>query len=224
MARKKTEIPHHIRPDLQFELDLWQSGYYRIAGLDEAGRGSWAGPVTASAVVLPNDDPNLLNRLSGVRDSKKMNARQREFWVQVIKDTSVAFSTGWATCDEITMIGILPATRLAMKRALEGLSITIHHLLIDAVKLPEVNIPQTSLIKGDTRVLSISAASILAKTERDHYMQLMEEEIPGYGFARHKGYGTAFHRYALETLGLCAQHRLSYAPIKSILLRQNNLR
>jgi ribonuclease HII len=223
MARKNIEISGHLQPNLQFEKDLWQSGYYRIAGLDEAGRGSWAGPVTAGAVVLPNDDPNLLNQLSCVRDSKKMSARQREYWVQVIKETSVAFSTGWATCDEITMIGILPATRLAMKRALEGLSITIHHLLIDAVRLQDVDIPQISLIKGDTRVLSISAASVLAKTERDHYMQLLEEEIPGYGFARHKGYGTAFHRCALETLGLCDQHRLSYAPIKSILFRQNNL-
>ncbi|MEI8132799.1 MAG: ribonuclease HII, partial [Leptolinea sp.] len=118
-------------------------------------------------------------------------------------------------------LGIVPATRLAMQRAVQRLRLPVEHLLIDAVHLPALDIPQTSLIKGDMRVLSIAAASVIAKTERDHYMQLLEEIIPGYGFARHKGYGTAIHREALTQLGVSAQHRKSYAPIK-VLLRENS--
>jgi ribonuclease HII len=216
MARRvKTVAP--AWPDTVFEGELWQSGKLFVAGIDEAGRGAWAGPVTASAVILPYDDPNLSICLSGVRDSKLMTAGQREKWAKIIRQTALAVSTGWAGFEEIDVLGILPATRLAMQRAVSGLNLTIDHLLVDAVALPAIPVSQTCLIKGDARSLSIAAASIIAKTERDQYMELLEEEFPGYGFYRHKGYGTAFHRESLSLLGVSSLHRKSYAPIKALL-------
>ncbi len=146
-----------------------------------------------------------------------MNPRQREKWADIIRKTALAASSGWAGFDEIDNLGIVPATRLAMQRAIDGLHVSVDHLLIDAVVLPMVEVSQTSLIKGDARSLSIAAASVIAKTERDHFMELLEEENPGYGFARHKGYGTAFHREALTKMGVSSIHRLSYAPIKALL-------
>lgn len=205
-------------PDVQFESALWLTGKKLVAGVDEAGRGAWAGPVTAGVVILPFDNPKLMNILHGVRDSKLMTARQREHWAGVIRHNAIACCSGWASCEEIDELGIVAATRLAMQRAVQGLRLPVEHLLIDAVHLPALDIPQTSLIKGDMRVLSIAAASVIAKTERDHHMQLLEEIITGYGFARHKGYGTAIHREALTQLGVSAQHRKSYAPIKSLMM------
>jgi ribonuclease HII len=217
MARSTAKTVSQAWPDIQFERELWQTGKIVIAGLDEAGRGAWAGPVTAGAVILPSNQPDLLKILQGVRDSKLMTARQREYWSGLIREIAIACSSGWASCDEIDNLGILPATRLAMKRAIEGLGQPVDHLLIDAVRLSAVEIPQTSLIKGDTRVLSIAAASVIAKTERDQHMKLLEEKIPGYGFQFHKGYGTQKHRDALERLGVSIQHRKSYAPIKAMI-------
>lgn len=203
-----------MNPNLSYEFSLWQQGVSLIAGLDEAGRGAWAGPVAAAAVILsPASD--LVERLSGVRDSKQMTARQRTFWAERIRAVSLAWGVGFASCTEIDEIGIVPATRLAMQRALEKLVIAPQHLLIDAIRLPGVALPQTSLIKGDCKVLSISAASVLAKTERDRLMAGLDGEFPGYGFARHKGYGTAIHRAALENLGACAQHRKSFKPVRN---------
>jgi ribonuclease HII len=217
MARSTGKMVAPAYPDLQFEDALRESGITLIAGVDEAGRGAWAGPVTAAAVILPCDQTDLLDLLKGVRDSKLMTAHQREMWAEKIRKVAVAFSSGWASCEEIDSVGIVPATRLAMQRAVEGLGLTVGHLLIDAVRLAALDIPQTILIKGDARVLSIAAASVIAKTERDCYMRLLEEEIPGYGFAQHKGYGTAFHREALARLGISPQHRKSYAPIKTLI-------
>jgi ribonuclease HII len=217
MARRTGKTFSPAWPDTFFEKELWRSGKNNIAGIDEAGRGAWAGPVTAAAVILPNDHPDLCARLSGVRDSKLMTPGQREKWADIIRQTALAVSTGWADFYEIDDLGILPATRLAMVRALAGLQLPADHLLIDAVVLKTVEIPQTSLIKGDARSLSIAAASVIAKTERDHYMQLLEEKIPGYCFARHKGYGTALHRSALAELGISTEHRKSFAPIRALL-------
>jgi ribonuclease HII len=201
-----------VVPDLCHEFSLWQQGISLIAGLDEAGRGAWAGPVSAAAVILsPASD--LVERLKGVRDSKQMTARQRTFWAGRIRSAALAWGVGFASCQEIDGLGILPATRLAMQRALQALEIAPEHLLLDAVRLPAVPLPQTALIKGDCKVLSIAAASVLAKTERDRRMAALDAEYPGYGFARHKGYGTAIHRAALEILGPCAEHRMSFKPI-----------
>jgi ribonuclease HII len=217
MARPSGKFIAPAWPDLAFEQDLWLAGCQFIAGVDEAGRGAWAGPVTAAAVVLPVDPTGLPGKLTGVRDSKLMSAAQREIRAGVIKEAAAAYCIGWAEYSEIDELGILPATRLAMTRAILGLNCAIEHLLIDAVKLPGLTIPQTSLIKGDARSLSIAAASVLAKTSRDALMRELSKEYPGYGFERHKGYGTASHQAALSGLGVSAIHRRSYAPIRSLL-------
>jgi ribonuclease HII len=203
----------HTSPTLDYEQALWHQGLTRLAGIDEAGRGAWAGPVAAAAVVLPVD-PSLLDTLCGVRDSKQMTARQRSLWAERIRSVAFGWGVGMASCTEIDTLGIAPATRLAMQRALAALLSRPEHLLIDAVKLPEVDILQTVLVRGDSQVLSIAAASVLAKTARDALMIEMESEFPGYGFAHHKGYGTSVHRYALQTLRPCPQHRLSFAPLR----------
>jgi ribonuclease HII len=204
-----------VSPDLSFESPLWQQGLFP-AGLDEAGRGAWAGPVSAGAVILPMD-ADLLQRLRGVRDSKQMTPRQRYIWAERIKEEALAWGIGFVSNQEIDAIGILPATRLAMRRALEGLSLPPQHLLVDALRLPGEALPQTALIRGDSRCLSIAAASVLAKTGRDLLMAELSLQYPGYGFERHKGYGTAFHHQAMQQLGLCPLHRRSYAPCREIL-------
>ena len=217
MAPRPAKVIAPAWPDLSFESELSQAGLNFIAGVDEAGRGAWAGPVTAAAVILPLDLEGLAGILSGVRDSKQMSPAQREKWVEIVTGNAIAVSVGWAEYDEIDEIGIVPATRLAMKRAVQGLDHSVDHLLIDAVKLSDVAIPQTSLIKGDARSLSIAAASVLAKVSRDRLMKMLDSDYPGYGFDRHKGYGTAAHQKALASLGVSAIHRKSYAPIKSLL-------
>ncbi len=184
-----------------------------VAGVDEAGRGAWAGPVVAAMVIFPNEN-NLAQVLFGVRDSKQINAEKRAYWAGIIQEQALAWGVGFSDHSEIDQIGILPATRLAMQRALERLTIPAQHLLIDAVVLPKNTVPQTALIKGDQRSLSIAAASILAKTTRDAFMQQEETSYPGYGFTRHKGYGTRFHQAALKELGPCPIHRMSFRPLR----------
>jgi ribonuclease HII len=207
-----------ISPDLSFELLLWEAGAIYLAGLDEAGRGAWAGPVSAAAVILP-PDPGLSTLLKGVRDSKQMTPRQRAAWSGEIRTAAVAWGVGFASQAEIDEVGILPATRLAMQRALAELKPQPQHLLLDAVRLPRLTLPQTVLIKGDQRSLSIAAASVLAKTARDALLVAWDDTYPGYGFARHKGYGTAIHQQALQIKGPCPLHRLSFAPIRELVKR-----
>jgi ribonuclease HII len=196
-------------PDLAFEMALWARGVRVIAGVDEAGRGALAGPVAAGAVILPND-PDLAASLSGVRDSKQMSPAGRAMWAERIRHLAVGYAVGYASNLEIDDLGIAPATRLAIERCLAGLALQPEHLLVDYLVLPAVLIPQTSLVKGDARSLSIAAASILAKTARDARMGELEDEYPGYGFSTHKGYGTVAHRRRLAQLGPCPIHRLSF--------------
>jgi ribonuclease HII len=207
-------VKSSLTPSLAAESVLWEYGLTCVAGLDEAGRGAWAGPVSAAAVILP-PDPSIQDKLTGVCDSKQMSARERDFWEDQIKVHALDWSTGLASSREIDELGILPSTRLAMRRALDGLSLLPKHLLIDAVRLPGVPVPQTALIKGDSLVLSIACASVLAKTCRDAILVQLDKEYPGYAFARHKGYGTARHREALAGLGPCPEHRFSYRPVSS---------
>ena len=207
---KALDIPES--PDLTFEQALWKNGSSLVAGIDEAGRGAWAGPVVAAAVVLPAG-ANWGQVLNGVRDSKQMTPLQREKWVVEIKNVALAWGIGFASHAEIDTNGILPATRLAMERALENLSCTPTHLLIDAVRLAKIPLPQTALIKGDQRSLSIAAASVLAKTARDAWMVEMDTCFPKYGFVAHKGYGTRRHQAALALHGACEIHRRTYKPI-----------
>ena len=203
-----------IAPTLAYETPRWAAGYRRIAGLDEAGRGAWAGPVVAAAVVLPPADRVLADRLRGVRDSKQLSPRQREALLEVIRDCAVAVGIGAVPPDEIDRLGIVPATRRAMILALEAISPPADYLLIDHLPLGEVALPQYSLPKGDALVLSIATASIVAKVSRDRMMVELDERLPGYGFARHKGYGTAQHLAALAALGPSPAHRLSFAPLR----------
>ena len=207
--------PPGALPDLDFELALWEAGCTRVAGIDEAGRGALAGPVAAAAVILPAD-PAVRQVLSGVRDSKQMTPRQRSYWAQVIRQTAVTYAVGYADCQEIDTLGIVPATRLAVLRALQALTLAPQHLLLDWLLLPECDLPQTSLAKGDQRVLSIAAASVLAKTGRDCLLQELDAAYPGYGLKDHKGYGTAHHLASLQHLGPSPLHRLTFSPMHAL--------
>jgi len=206
------------RPNLCFEIILWNHQIKYIAGVDEAGRGALAGEVAAAAVILPNDI-SLHETLAGVRDSKQMTPEQRERWAVIIKKTALAWAVGYASNLEIDTTGILPATCLAIHRALEALSVSPQHLLVDYIELSHCEIPQTPLVKGDARSLSIASASVLAKTARDELMRQYDLRFPGYGFAKHKGYGTASHRSAIHRLGGCPLHRQSFAPLNQMTTR-----
>ncbi len=196
-------------PDLSFEAPLWATGLRLVAGIDEAGRGALAGPVAAAALVLP-PRADLCQTLSGVRDSKEMSPQDRQYWAEQLRNQALGYGVDFASNQEIDELGIVQATRLAMQRALSALPEPPEHLLIDFVVLPETHLPQTNLVKGDARSLSIAAASIMAKTTRDALMVRLDAQYPGYGFARHKGYGTADHRQALERLGPSPIHRLTF--------------
>ncbi len=204
------ELP--LKPNLVYEKRLLAEGFSIVAGLDEAGRGAWAGPVYAAAVVLPNEE-RVSEVLDGVRDSKQMTARQRGCYEGFIKSVSIAWAVGSASESEIDQLGILPATRLAMQRAIDELVYPPSHLLIDYISLHDCACPQLSLPKGDRLSLSIASASVLAKTARDAFMVAQDALTPGYGFARHKGYGTAQHRAALKALGATPLHRKTFKPI-----------
>ncbi len=211
-------------PDLAFEFELWQAGISAVAGIDEAGRGALAGPVAAAAVILP-PDKKIMQRLHGVHDSKQLTPDQREIARRKIIKHAAGWGVGFATSQEIDQIGILPATRLAALRALQALPLSPSHLLLDYLVLPEVPTPQTALVKGDCRSLSIAAASILAKTSRDALLRDLDLTFPGYGFANHKGYGTRSHRDAIRRLGACPAHRLSFTLLgdDASLLEEENL-
>ncbi len=205
-----------VDPDLSFERRLWRSGVQIIAGLDEAGRGALAGPVAVGAVVLPHRAvPALRSRLAGVRDSKQMRPAAREEAAPRIKAAAAAWAIGFASAEEIDSDGIVAATRLAASRALAELGMYPDYLLTDfRLELPELDIPQTALVKGDSHCLSIAAASVLAKTARDALMRDMDVTYPAYGFLQHKGYGTRRHLAALQCSGYSPVHRKSFT-IKS---------
>jgi ribonuclease HII len=213
-------MPGPIRkpcPTLNRERRLLRRGFILVAGLDEAGRGAWAGPLSAGAVILPLRLPALRAVLCDIRDSKQMTPRRRMIAAGVIRSVAVAWSVGSATAREVDRVGPLRATHLAMLRAVAGLSLLPDHLLIDHLLLPGITLPQTGITHGDALSLSIAAASILAKTWRDQLMTAMEARYPGYGFAAHKGYGTAGHAEGLARLGACPEHRRSYAPIRRLI-------
>ena len=209
-----------VDPDLRFERRFWRSGCAHVVGLDEAGRGALAGPIAVGAVMLPpagKQSPPAGPRavrggLRGVRDSKQMTAAEREAAAARIKRHALAWGVGFASSDEIDAEGIVRAGRLAAMRALEGLGVVPDYVLTDfRLELPELGISQTSLVKGDVCCLSIAAASVLAKTARDAVMQDMDADIPGYGLAQHKGYGTPAHRLAIRRMGRSPIHRRSFS-------------
>lgn len=211
--RKKNRAEgQRLRKMLRFETELWDTGVMRIAGVDEAGMSPLAGPVVAGAVILAPS-----SRLTGVDDSKKLDAGTREALAIEIKAHAVAWGVGIVTHEEIDRINIYRAGLLAMRRAVEALSPEPEALLIDARKLPELPMPQRAIIKGDALSLSIAAASIIAKTTRDAIMVELDRRYPGYGFAKHKGYPVREHYDALERLGATEVHRRSFAPVRKVL-------
>ena len=183
-----------------------------MAGVDEAGRGPLAGPVVAAAVILDE-----LNPIKGLADSKKLTALRREALYDEIRAKALCCSIALATAEEIDSLNILQATLLAMKRAVEGLRLKPHKVLVDGNRLPTLIILAEAIVKGDALVPSISAASILAKVYRDRWCAEFHLEYPQYGFADHKGYGTAAHLAALRLHGACPQHRRSFAPVAEVL-------
>jgi ribonuclease HII len=183
-----------------------------IAGVDEAGRGPLAGPVVAAAVILDE-----LNPIKGLADSKKLTALRREKLYDEIRAKALCCSIALATVEEIDSLNILQATMLAMKRAVEGLRLKPHKVLVDGNRLPSLVILAEAIVKGDALVPCISAASILAKVYRDRWCAEFHLEYPQYGFAGHKGYGTARHLAALREHGACPQHRKSFAPVAEVL-------
>jgi len=200
-------------PNISYEIQLWDAGYRCVAGVDEAGRGAWAGSVYAGAVVLSDDSHSLEDLLGCVDDSKKLTPSAREQAFGVILAHARYAGIGAASNEEIDRLGIAPATRLAWRRALDGLR-GVDYLLLDAFRLPESDLPQLALVHGDAQSLSIAAASILAKVARDRQMCSTATALPHYGFERNKGYGTPHHRHALRLHGPCALHRRSFAPMR----------
>lgn len=205
------------RPRLTLEGELVAAGLKNVAGIDEAGRGALAGPVVAGAVILPLEQGDLEERLAPVRDSKEMSPRAREVAFGEITEVARSWATGAAGPREVDALGLIPATRWAMIRAIRGLTLQPDYLLLDHLLLPDEMTPQTALVRGDALCLSIAAASVIAKVSRDRRMVALEKEYPGYGLAGHKGYGTAAHRSALAELGPAPIHRRSYRPVAAAL-------
>jgi ribonuclease HII len=199
--------------DLSLEVDLWQSGYRAVAGVDEAGRGAWAGPVVAAAVILPADVEALGALLGTVDDSKRLTPSARERALDRIRTAALAVGVGFGDVEEIEATGILPATKAAMIRALASLARQPDFVLLDYLTLGELPCPQRGVTHGDAVSLSIAAASIVAKVTRDRWMADQDALHPGYGFGRHKGYGTPQHQAALQRLGLCLLHRRNFRPV-----------
>lgn len=202
-------------PTLEEEMALFNQGYSFIAGLDEAGRGCLAGPVVAAAVILPLNE-EISTCLEGVRDSKQMTALARQRLFSVISQHALAVSVGVGSVELIDRRNILQATKYAMKEAIAALAVPPQALLLDALLLRDVALPQRSLIKGDARCLSIAAASVIAKVTRDRLMLQLHQEHPLYGFDQHKGYGTPAHLAALQKHGATIHHRQSFAPVREL--------
>lgn len=198
-------------PDYEFEKAAVNSGFSCVCGVDEAGRGPLAGPVCAAAVILPAGAA-----IEGLDDSKKLTEKKRERLYDIIKQTAVAYSVAYGTLEEIETVNILEATYLAMNRAIEGLTVKPDFALIDGNRVPRgIKIPCETIVKGDSRSMSVAAASVLAKVTRDRLMLEYDKKYPEYNFKKHKGYGTKEHTELIKQYGPCEIHRLSF--LKNIL-------
>lgn len=200
---------------LEYENNLYKEGVTLVAGVDEVGRGPLIGPVVACACILP---VNFYHK--DIKDSKKLSEKKREEMYKIIKENALAIGLGIVSEKVIDEVNIYEATKIAMKEAIKNLNITPEHVLIDAMKL-ELNIPSTSIIKGDAKSESIAAASIIAKVTRDHMLDEMDKEYPMYDLKNNKGYGTKKHLEALQTYGPCKYHRVSYSPVRNALNEKN---
>lgn len=200
---------------LEYENNLYNEGVTLIAGVDEVGRGPLIGPVVACACILP---VNFYHK--DIKDSKKLSEKKREEMYKIIKENAISIGLGIVSEKVIDEVNIYEATKIAMKEAIKNLNITPEHVLIDAMKL-ELNIPSTSIIKGDDKSESIAAASIIAKVTRDHMLDEMDKEYPMYDLKNNKGYGTKKHLEALQTYDPCKYHRVSYSPVRNALNEKN---
>lgn len=229
-ATQTSYAPNVVRlvPTWNHELEIYAEGYRAIAGVDEVGRGAWAGPLVAAAVVFPHPSAfdlagrtanmaSIADELDRLRDSKLLSEGVREELIEYIRSAALAVGVGMVSPGLIDVIGLGPANRLAMTRAVLHLDVRPDYLLLDAFRLPLMPLPQRPIIKGDATCMSIAAASIVAKVTRDRLMHALEREHPGYSFHQHKGYGTSLHASALLRLGVSPIHRRSYAPIKALL-------
>ena len=199
--------PKYLKPE-QLGLHFDTPGL--LAGVDEAGRGPLAGPVVAAAVILDELAP-----IRGLADSKTLTARRRELLFDQIRARALCCSIASASVEEIDRLNILQATLLAMRRAVEGLRILPHRVVVDGNQVPVLRMPVLALVRGDSKLAAISAASILAKVQRDRWCEDLHAQYPGYGFASHKGYPTPAHLAALQLHGPCAAHRLTFAPVRA---------
>lgn len=205
-------------PDLSLEFALQQQGYHIIAGIDEAGRGPLAGPVSAAAVILPADFTCL-----GLDDSKKISPSKREILYQrLTTDPDICWAVATASAAEVDRLNILRATHLAMRRAVESLNVKPDHCLIDGLRVRDFPLAHDGIVKGDGISLSIAAASIIAKVTRDRIMAELDRDFPEFGFAKHQGYGTKAHLEALRIHGPCCHHRRSFQPVAQLTLPFGN--
>lgn len=208
---KKQQLVQEHQAKIDFDRSYGEKGAL-IAGVDEAGRGPLAGPVVTAAVILPENCAALV----GLNDSKQLSKEKRNEFAELVKTHALSYSIHFQSAEMIDTLNIYEATKQSMKCSVEALSIKPDYVLVDAMTLP-IAIPQASIIKGDAKSLAIAAASILAKTARDEYMEELDREFPMYGFAQHAGYGTKQHLEALATYGVTTHHRKSFEPIKSML-------
>ncbi|MGP4072266.1 ribonuclease HII [Piscibacillus sp. B03] len=206
---KEAELHAQFIRMSEFETGLYQEGYRLIAGVDEVGRGPLAGPVVTAAVILPHDF-----YLPGINDSKALSQLKREEFYEIIMDQAISVSLGQANANEIDYYNIYQATKIAMQRSVEGLNEQPDYLLLDAMRLEQIKIPQESIIKGDSKSISIAAASIIAKVERDRIMKEIGAEYPMYQFESNVGYGTKAHLEALKKYGVTTHHRRSFQPVR----------
>lgn len=195
-------------PTWTSEKALHDEGYRLIAGVDEAGMGCLAGPIYAAAVIFRPG-----TRLSGLRDSKTLSERQRDAAAEDVKRVALAWAVGRATWTEVDELNVRRAGELASRRAIEALATTPDFVITDAFRIQGLSMPQKPIVKADLHVKTVAAASVIAKTERDREMALLDVMYPGYGLAKHKGYGTKVHKEALVRLGPCPIHRMTYAPV-----------
>ena len=204
-------------PSFRAERAFSRCGLTIVAGLDEVGRGAWAGPLVAGAVILPAPTAALRKTLARVNDSKQLTPLRREQCAVQIMEIAIAHATGMVSAAEVDALGMTRATHEAMRRSIAQLSVAPQALLLDAFRLPTSSLPQRAIIRGDSWSFSIAAASILAKVTRDAWMCNLAKQYPEYAFEQHKGYGTADHQQALLTFGVTLEHRHSFAPIHTLL-------
>ena len=214
----KPSIGRDVRtPTAAVERTLSLEGFRAIAGVDEAGRGAWAGPLVAGAVILPASVIRRPAWSRTIRDSKLVPEDERTYLAGIIRGHAVAVGVGAVAPEVIDLLGLTAAGHLAMWRALRSLAVGPDYVLVDAFRIPDLTVPQRAIVHGDLLCVSIAAASIIAKTVRDGLLCELDERFPEFGYARNKGYGTAVHRAGLDRVGPTGQHRHSYAPVAAML-------